>query len=463
MSKIEEVWFGKPNLSNVVVKLVQINHDSDTKCGDSRGKKPADCACARSKKRGLDSDGDRNITVLAIFHLHLNTLRSSGSKYFETYFSDRWSPDHSQPQPMELFLEAQADVGHYEDCFSTMYEWTSTKFESVTHCVGMLKVAVQLLYEPVIEDGVRYLSTMQWSKFEFKLVRKLIAGTEGGFPLDSANDVLARLGSTHRLVGDDNEHEGISNKAQELAETALKRVFVDAVDYLQDPTLANSRKLLFTETFKQLITRPLPNALTKFALDLINVELKSTSVDLVQCGQAYMRGAYDSMRLEFGVKKFDWLLNILLQNKVAKEAVEFIVHDNEGLMTVLPYFYNPYLLLRPNMGLGRAKVLQQFAGTLCSIFVEVAQGRLLLTADSRLTLIQGLSWLMLHTFDQGDAQWTSAKMSITELTGNLPLVDQALLFENLETNLESQVILDEAYNNWFNRVMREYDPEMLDS
>jgi hypothetical protein len=37
-----------------------------------------------------------------------------------------------------------------------MYEWTSTKFEGVTHCIGVLKVAVQLLYEHVIEDGVRY-------------------------------------------------------------------------------------------------------------------------------------------------------------------------------------------------------------------------------------------------------------------------------------------------------------------
>jgi hypothetical protein len=89
MAEVKEVWFGKRNLSDVVVKLVQMNHDSDAESDDSRGKKVADCACGGSKKRGLDSDGDRNITVLAIFHVHVSNLRSSGSKSFETYFSER--------------------------------------------------------------------------------------------------------------------------------------------------------------------------------------------------------------------------------------------------------------------------------------------------------------------------------------------------------------------------------------
>jgi hypothetical protein len=321
MTEVKEVWFGKRNLSDIVVKLVEMNHKSDTENDDSRSKKVADCACGGSKKRGLDSDGDRNITMLAIFHVHASNLRSSGSKYFETYFSERWNPDHSQRQPMELTLEAQAGVGHYEDCFSTMYKWTSTKFESVTHCVGVLKVAVQLLYEHVIEYGVRYLSTVLWSRFEFELVRKLVVKPEGEFPLDSAHEVLARLGVTHRPVGNDNEHEGSSNEVRELPETALKHVFVDALNYSLDPTLTNKSKLLFTETFKQLFTRPSPNALTKFALDLVNNEFKAAFVTLVQRGQVYMRSVYDAPMYEGVVKNFDWLFNILLQNRVAKEAV----------------------------------------------------------------------------------------------------------------------------------------------
>jgi hypothetical protein len=160
MAEVKEVWFSKRNLSDVVIKLVEMNNDSDAESVDSCGEKVVDCAYEGSKKRRLNSDGDRNITVLAIFHVHVSNLRSSRSKYFETYFSERWSPDHLQREPMELTLETQTGVGHYEDCFSTMYEWTSTKFKSVTHCVGVLKVAVQLLYERVIEDGVRYLSTV---------------------------------------------------------------------------------------------------------------------------------------------------------------------------------------------------------------------------------------------------------------------------------------------------------------
>lgn len=91
------------------------------------------------------------------------------------------------------------------------------------------------------------------------------------------------------IGGCDNEHEGDSdNEAHELAELALEQVFVDAQNHDRDRRFTIARKLLFTKTFKQLITRPSPNALTKFALDLINDEFKSTSVNLAQCGQAFM-------------------------------------------------------------------------------------------------------------------------------------------------------------------------------
>jgi hypothetical protein len=468
MVEVKEVWFGKRNLNDVVIKLVEMNHDSDAESDDSRGKKVADCACGRLKKRGLDSDGDRNITVLAMLHVHVSNLRSSGSKYFETYFSERWNPDHSQRQPMELTLETQVSVGHYEDCFSIMYEWTSTKFEGVTHCVGVLKVTVQLLYEPVIEDGVRYLSTVQWLIFEFELVRKLVVGPDGGFPLDSANEVLARLEVTHTPVSDDNKHEGSSNEVWELPETTLKQVLVDALEYTLDQTLTDKRKLSFAKTSKQLITRPSPDALTKFTLDLINVELKAASMNLVQCGQAYIQGgAYHPTKLEGVVKNFDWLLNILLQNKVAKEAVDPMIHqDNDDFMTLLHYIFNHFFPPNPCAFGGQtmliyvwALALQQLVETFCSIFVEVAQGQIFLIAHSRFTLIQELSWLMLHLRDKGSARWTSTKASITELIGSLPLLNQVSLFQNLHIHHEFQIILDEAYDNWCNRDMREHDAE----
>ena len=146
-------------------------------------------------------------------------------------------------------------------------------------------------------------------------------GLEGDFSLDSANELLARLEVTHRPVVDDNEHEGFSDEVRESPETALKQVLVGALDYTLDPTFTNKTKLLFTKAFKQLLTRPSPNALTKFALDLVNVELKAASVNLVQYGQTHMQDTYDPITLEGVVKNFDWLLNILLQNKVSKEVV----------------------------------------------------------------------------------------------------------------------------------------------
>lgn len=127
-----------------------------------------------------------------------------------------------------------------------------------------------------------------------------------------------------------------------------------ALHHNVDPTLTNKRKLLFTETFKQLLTRPSPNALTKFALDLINIQLKAAFVKLMQCGQAHMRGAYDPITLEGVVKIFDWLLNILLQNRVAKEAVDSMIYqDNDDFMTVLHYIFNHFLQPRSSAVGGR--------------------------------------------------------------------------------------------------------------
>ena len=101
----------------------------------------------------------------------------------------------------------------------------------------------------------------------------------------------------------------------------------------------------------------------------------------MQCGQAHMQGAYDPITLEDVVKNFDWVLNILLQNRVAKEAVDSMIYqDNDDFMTVLHYIFNHFLQLRSSAVGGATIVwvwvlaLQQFVETLCSIFVKIAQG-----------------------------------------------------------------------------------------
>ena len=84
-----------------------------------------------------------------------------------------------------------------------------------------------------------------------------------------------------------------------------------------------------------------------------------------------------------------------------------MVHqDNDDFMTVFRYIFNHFLLPCPSaVGEGATVVwiwvlaLQQFVEILCSIFVEVAQGRIFLTAHSRFTLIQEMSRLMLHMRD----------------------------------------------------------------
>jgi hypothetical protein len=108
--------------------------------------------------------------------------------------------------------------------------------------------------------------------------------SEGGFPLGPANKMLAWLEVTHIPVGDDNEHDGSSDEVRKLRKTALKQVLVGALIYTLDQTLADKIKLSFVKTFTQLLTRPSLDALTKFALDLINVEIKVASINLVQCG-----------------------------------------------------------------------------------------------------------------------------------------------------------------------------------
>jgi hypothetical protein len=159
---------------------------------------------------------------------------------------------------------------------------------------------------------------------------------------------------------------------------------------------------------------------------------------------------------------------LVAQHFIAKQSgkkiVESMVHqDNDDFMTVLHCIFNHFFTPIPyplGEGWVWALVLQQFVETLCSIFVKVAQGQILLTAHSRFTLIQELSRVMLHWCDKDSARWTSTKTSITELIGSLPLLDQAVMFQNLHTHHEFQVILDEAYDNWFKRVICKYDAKI---
>ena len=240
---------------------------------------------------------------------------------------------------------------------------------------------------------------------------------------------LGTVGDHPKIGGCDNEQEGDSdNKAQKLVESALKQVFVDALNHDRDLRFTIARKFLFTKTFKQLITRPSPNALTKLALDLVNNECKCTYLNLAQCGQAFMRRTWTCITVQNALKKFEWLLKILLKYEVTKEAVEFMVHDSEDLMTTLHYIFNPFLVLYPDIIVGCLTILQQFVRTMCTIFVEVAQGQIFLTVDSRFALIHSLSWLMSKKIEKGSARWTLTKTTITELIGNLLLLDQAPFF-----------------------------------
>jgi hypothetical protein len=147
---------------------------------------------SRERIRRKQEDGINFGTSLGEIHVDSCKLRQC-SKYFDTCMSNRWTLDAATESSsrFEWYLELQTEVSYYEDCFSRMKSSVPKPIPSVTHCIELLKVAIQIQYEDLVNVGMKYLATVPWIGDQEKQIREFC--NSGCFAVDSSSDLKVRL------------------------------------------------------------------------------------------------------------------------------------------------------------------------------------------------------------------------------------------------------------------------------
>ncbi|KAG0555292.1 hypothetical protein KC19_12G158700 [Ceratodon purpureus] len=146
-----------------------------------------------SKRRRTESKSAEYEEVVDKIYADSSRLRQC-SKYFETCMKKRWAPSKPLSSQMEFHLELQAHAVYYRECFSRMKPLDFLKpIRSVEHCLELLKIAQQIMYQDLVDLGIKYLSAAPWTSDEEKQIRSFC--TLGHFFLDGTvhMDLVARL------------------------------------------------------------------------------------------------------------------------------------------------------------------------------------------------------------------------------------------------------------------------------
>jgi hypothetical protein len=120
------------------------------------------------------------------------------SKYFETCMADR-ACSKPAPSQLEFHLELQADVVYYRDCFARMEPGSFFQpIRSVDHCLELLKVASQIVFQEVVDLGIKYLSAMPWSVDDEVKIRRFCESGHISLDFEADGDLIARLSKSLR-------------------------------------------------------------------------------------------------------------------------------------------------------------------------------------------------------------------------------------------------------------------------
>ncbi|KAG0504429.1 hypothetical protein KC19_N033100 [Ceratodon purpureus] len=110
-----------------------------------------------SKRRRTESKSAEYEEVVDKIYADSSRLRQC-SKYFETCMKTRWAPSKPLSSQMEFHLELQAHAVYYRECFSRMKPLDFLKpIRSVEHCLELLKIAQQIMYQDLVDLGIKLL------------------------------------------------------------------------------------------------------------------------------------------------------------------------------------------------------------------------------------------------------------------------------------------------------------------
>ncbi|CAK9223227.1 unnamed protein product [Sphagnum troendelagicum] len=374
-------------------------HDELSNHGDSRGRPLSISnldAGQPNHKRRQPSKKRRKVHVhLDITTLHVHSAALCRCQYFKACLGDRWSEDANGARTIQLTMEAHSNPNVYISCIELLYKEDlspATSFQCVGHALNILRVAAQLLFQDCIMSSMQYLAAMPWRAEEQLAIHTVLTG----FHLPPTPDLVARLGTF-------------------------------------SPAGAMSIEL------PSLVKRVLENLLSTNTQECLSFKDRRA----VECSCWLHEDDIPDLS-----KAMVWLLNIMLELKVADDAVKNLSNDKELAQITITLVEQ----MKSNIC---NEFLVEFFQVLVRMLHAVGKGEIILENATRLALID--TWLPIirecEYVINGELR-ESAEQAVNTVLKTLPLFDQECIlisWLSKEPDLDYNSIwpnLSEAFDAW---------------
>jgi hypothetical protein len=413
------------------------------------------------------------------------------SKYFETCMDDRWAGSKPTPSQLEFHLELQADVVYYHDCFSRMEPgsfFQPKPIPSVDHCLELLKVASQIIFQEVVDLGIKYLSATPWSADDEEKICRFCESGHISFDSEAHGDLIARLhmslrGKTHGDVLSLYFEHASSKWA--TPEPEDRRVFEETFQTI----VSGPNRHAMIESVQKLATRLLSSFKTlndnikHFAWlygllrsvhadhSIFDLVLKETNIieSISKWGPETRRVFEETFQISvsgpnrhamiesvqklatrlllsfkelssynINIEGFAWLYGLLRSVQADQSTVDLLLKERDIYKS---------LFMRPRCGgYKRYMVWLELIG---GMLQDVLDGRLFLTSPERYTLF--IYWRQIcedgspdvNVFDDCDLR----KLFITFLM-TFPFQEQTRVMESWDGMDKFEVLVNEVYEKW---------------
>jgi hypothetical protein len=275
------------------------------------------------------------------------------SKYFATCMDDRWARSTHVSSQLGFHLELQADVVYYRDCFSRMAPRSLFQpMPSVDHCLELLKVASQIMFQEVVDMGIKYLSAMPWSTDDEVKIRRFCASGHISLDSEAHGDLITRF-------------------RKSLREKTHGEVLSLYLEHASSNWATPKNRRVSEETFQTIVSGPNNHAVIE------SVEREAT------------RLLFSFKKSNDNMEGFAWLYGLLRSVHAAQSIVDLLLKEAD-------IFESIYKRFEDHWNRGAYMVWIKLIG---GMLQDVLDGRLFLTSLERNTLF--IDWCltcgMVHT------------------------------------------------------------------
>jgi hypothetical protein len=328
------------------------------------------------------------------------------SKYFEACMNERWARSKPTPSQLEFHLELQADVVYYRDCFSRMEPRSFFQpIPSVDHCLELLKVASQIVFQEVVDLGIKYLSATPWSVDDEVKIRRFCESGQISLDSEAHGDLIERLRKSLR-----------EKTHGEVLSLYLEQAF--SVWATPENRRVSGKK------FQNIVSGPNRHAVIE--------SMKKEATRLL----------LSFKKSNDNIEGFAWLYGLLQSVHAAQSIVDLLLKDRD-------IFESIYKRFEEDLRKWREKKYMVWIKLTAAMLQDVLDGCLFLTSLERRTLFIG--WLETFGISMGSSDVRKdrdLRKLLTTFLMTFPFQEQMNVMESWKDIGEFSEVMNEVNGKW---------------